>query len=76
MCGWDDGDIRWNTFGLAEYVICDCCGTESGNGDQHLSAVRATRQRWVDAGCPWWWKRPPEGWEPVEQLRQVPPGWR
>ena len=77
VCGYEDGDVRWDDFDCPNYVICDSCGAESGYEDTLLKAVRAHRQRWLQAGAPWWGRKvPPAGWQAPEQLKRVPMEWR
>ncbi len=76
VCGYDAGEVRWE-HDCPTYDICDCCGSESGYEDMLVEAVRAHRQRWLDAGTPWWGRGgPPPGWTPTEQLTRVAPEWR
>lgn len=77
VCGYDDGDVRWDALGCPDYAICSSCGTESGNGDSRLHEVRATRRRWLDAGTPWFCPkdRPPD-WSASQQLERVALNWR
>ncbi len=77
VCGFDEGDERWTGPDGAQYVICPCCGAESGVEDVLLRWVRRHRLRWIRAGHSWWSRQePPAGWDPDEQLAQVPPAWR
>ncbi|MFF1302288.1 hypothetical protein [Streptomyces sp. NPDC058307] len=77
VCGRDDGEVLWDQHGVPQYVICDCCGIESGLGDDHLSKVRETRGYWVAQGAPWDVpKNRPTGWDALEQLSAIPAEWR
>ncbi|CAM5564065.1 hypothetical protein [Streptomyces canus] len=77
VCGRDDGSLLWDRHGVPQYVICDCCGIESGLGDDHLSKVRETRGYWVAQGAPWDVpKNRPAGWDVLDQLSAIPAGWR
>lgn len=77
VCGFDDGDVRWTGPDGAQYVICSCCGAESGVDDVLLTWVRRDRLRWIRSGRPWWsGEGPPEQWNPDAQLSLVPPAWR
>lgn len=52
-----------------DYHICPCCGTEFGNDDQDLTYTQL-RDRWVNAGTPWFFGRPPNRWDPQAQLER------
>lgn len=78
VCGYDDvGEERWTGPDGAQYVICPCCGAESGVEDYNLRAVRESRTKWVQAGCPW---RDsdlrPDNWSFDQQAEQIPQAWR
>jgi hypothetical protein len=49
------------------YSICVCCGTEFGNDDEFLSHAEL-RQQWISKGSRWFFRQPPAGWNPVQQL--------
>ncbi len=52
VCGWDFGEEPW-LDGAPQYLICDCCGAESGVDDLgEQLAVRYLRW-WIDRGCVW-----------------------
>ncbi|MDX3456240.1 hypothetical protein PV396_30600 [Streptomyces sp. ME02-8801-2C] len=77
VCGQDDGTLLRDGYGVPLYVICDCCGIESGLGDDHLSKVRETRGYWVADGARWDVpSRRPENWDLLEQLSHIPAEWR
>jgi hypothetical protein len=50
-----------------EYAICPCCGTEFGNHDEFTSHEEL-RERWIQAGTPWFFRNSPIGWNPILQL--------
>ncbi|MGI5196348.1 hypothetical protein ACQEVY_22315 [Streptomyces sp. CA-288835] len=77
VCGLDDGEVLWNEFGVPQYVICSCCGMESGIGDDNLPQVREVRGYWVASGAKWDSPRHrPEDWDLLKQLANIPPEWR
>ena len=77
VCGYDEGDERWTGPDGAQYVICPCCGAESGVEDIRLAWVRDYRSRWITQGCPWFNKEEqPAGWTVDQQLQAVPDRWR
>jgi hypothetical protein len=49
------------------YNICPCCGTEFANDDQDKTH-NELRQEWVLAGMNFFFREPPEKWDPLEQL--------
>lgn len=67
-----------NWLGAASYGVCESCGFEFGFDDHPGASAGETfaeyRQRWIDAGCPWWYtkKSPPPGWDPWRQLKNAP----
>jgi hypothetical protein len=59
------------------YEICPSCGFEFGVTDDDLGySYESWRQRWVEAGMPWYAEgieERPDGWNPSEQLRGIEP---
>lgn len=77
VCGLDVGDALWNEYGVPQYLICACCATESGIGDDNLSQVREIRGYWVARGAKWDDPRlKPKDWDLLKQLANIPPEWR
>ncbi|MGW6054379.1 hypothetical protein [Streptomyces sp. NPDC055189] len=73
ICGLDDGEALF-AHGFPRYVICECCGNESGIGDDTVTQVRELRGYWVGHGAQW--DRPkdrPTGWDLLKQLGNIPP---
>lgn len=51
VCGKIQDDPPWGEDGKCpNYDICDCCGVEFGYGDCTLTAIRASRERWLVNG--------------------------
>ncbi len=50
ICGYDDGDVLYDEYGCATFVICPCCHSESGIEDCKLSGVRESRGLWSQVG--------------------------
>lgn len=76
VCGLDVGEAR-DEYGVPQYVICDCCGNESGIGDETVSQVRELRGYWVACGASWYSpQRRPDRWDVLAQLTGVPEEWR
>jgi hypothetical protein len=77
VCGLDNGDVLWDEYGVPQYLICPCCATESGIGDDNLSQVREIRGYWVARGAEWDDpKLKPKVWDLLKQLANIPPEWR
>jgi acyl carrier protein len=75
VCGYDLGFPPWKG-GSASDEICPCCGIQFGYHDVaaegRTMVYRDWRYRWVSGGCSWWSKLgPPQGWNPLEQLKRV-----
>lgn len=69
-------DTPWADWGRPSAAPCPCCGTRFGvDTTEPWSPERhgELRQRWVEAGCPWWSgeQKPPQRWDPQRQLRAV-----
>ncbi|MFE9539647.1 hypothetical protein [Streptomyces sp. NPDC006691] len=76
ICGLDDGEALFE-HGFPTYVICDCCGNESGIGDDDLMQVRELRGYWAGHGARWYSPQcRPVDWDPLKQLANLPPRWR
>ncbi len=77
VCGLDEDDERFRGAGSAQYVICSCCGAESGVDDVSTTAVRRYRDRWIARGAPWFTEADrPGDWSLHRQLSQISPEWR
>lgn len=50
-----------------DYHVCPCCGTEFGNDDAEFTHWQL-REMWVAAGARWFFRNPPDGWNPWGQL--------
>jgi hypothetical protein len=58
--GWVDG--------APEYLICDCCGAESGVDERSTEMARRYRAEWAARGYAWWDRaHQPVGWSFTEQ---------
>ena len=76
VCGYDDGSIRWEAEDgelYPSYLICECCGSESGYYDTIIKAIRSNREKWVNNGAKWKHLRSkPQEWDLEKQLAQIP----
>ncbi|SNX88703.1 hypothetical protein SAMN06272735_9197 [Streptomyces sp. TLI_55] len=77
ICGLDVGEVRFDGDGLSVFVVCACCGCESGVEDGTAAAVRRHRESWIGDGAPWFEpKARPADWDLELQLSNIPPEWR
>ena len=76
ICGYDDGSVRWeleNGKLYATYLICECCGAESGYYDTIIKAIKSNRENWINKGAQWRYpKFKPTNWDLEKQLDQIP----
>lgn len=74
ICGLDQDEPLWGADGKsAKYIICECCGAESGIQDYCLEACREYRKKWLSKGGVW--IEPeymPDNWSLEEQLKFIP----
>jgi hypothetical protein len=77
VCGWDLGENGWERVSEApNYVICACCGGESGVDDVTPRRTREYRAAWVSRGCPWFDpSERPVDWNPEPQLELAAAYW-
>lgn len=75
VCGYPDlSDPPHGEEGGASYEICPSCGFQFGVDDEDRGVTYEDwRRDWVAAGTPWRSEgiRPPRGWDPAKQLRNV-----
>ncbi len=77
VCGLDEGEDRWTGPDGAQYVICSCCGAESGVDDLSQDWVRRYRAKWVNEGAAWFSpKERPVDWKLDRQMSRIPAAWR
>lgn len=77
VCGYDEGEDRWTGPDGAQYIICVCCGAESGVDDLDLAWVRRYRAKWIADGSPWFApEERPVDWSLHRQMGQIPTVWR
>lgn len=74
VCGWSDPvhpEELWQGS-VPLYVICSCCGSESGTEDSSWRTALRARKAWLDAGARWFApeERPPD-WDLAAQLERV-----
>ncbi|WP_218122303.1 hypothetical protein [Blastococcus aurantiacus] len=77
VCGYDDHPDERFSDGVPQYLICPCCGSESGIDDVTHDLVRRSRETWVDRGRTW--QAPeerPADWDPGVALAALPARWR
>ncbi|MFE7049327.1 hypothetical protein ACFVAM_13300 [Streptomyces californicus] len=77
ICGFDFEDVATWEHGVPQYVICLCCGMESGLEDTDLEKVRNYRAEWVANGALWASPRHQrENSNVLAQMANIPAGWR
>jgi hypothetical protein len=78
VCGFDDELESERYFvGEPQYIVCPCCGSESGVDDLRPEMVRQARRAWVGSGR--MWREPeerPADWDPDAALAALPARWR
>ena len=78
VCGYELGFPPWRDASPSD-EICPSCGiqfgyTDAAGGDAARRALTYSKWRteWIAAGMPWRSRsQPPEGWDPVAQLRRL-----
>ena len=79
VCGYDLGFPPWKDRS-ASHDNCMCCLIEFGYHDWcegkpelRSAAYDTWRKKWITEGMKWHGgrRKPPEGWDPVEQLKQI-----
>jgi hypothetical protein len=74
VCGWTDAtspDQLWDG-GVPLYVVCDCCGSESGVQDVSWRTALRARKVWIGAGAQWLTPETrPVDWDLAAQLERV-----
>jgi hypothetical protein len=78
VCGFDDELESERYFvGEPQYIVCPCCGSESGVDDLTPEMVRQARRSWDERGRAW--REPeerPATWDPDAALAALPAKWR
>jgi len=79
VCGYDLGFPPWRENSASD-EICPCCRIQFGfhdwdvkSEDDRTKIYENWRARWIEDGMKWRGRgrKPPEGWNPVEQLRGI-----
>lgn len=79
VCGYMLGFHPWEG-GSASDEICPCCYIQfgyddwaEGDGEKRGEIYESWRKRWIEQGMKWSSKgqRPPDAWNPIEQLRSI-----
>jgi hypothetical protein len=77
ICGLDFGSCPSWVEGVPQYVICECCGMESGLEDESIEKVQNYRGWWVGNGANWKYPRhKPKDWDLLKQVANIPAEWR
>jgi hypothetical protein len=75
VCGYDklEDEPFSEEKGRPSFEYCPCCDFQFGYHDDAAGySYEQWREKWVKAGMPWdplTQTLPPEGWNPVEQLK-------
>ncbi|MBI5857596.1 MAG: hypothetical protein HZB42_08085 [Sphingobacteriales bacterium] len=76
ICGHDMGEPAWEDDN-PNWLICNCCGSESGYEDTSVESVRANRSNWVKNGCKWFLlDAKPAEWDLQAQLNRISQKWK
>lgn len=60
----------YNKSGYGSDDICPCCGFQFGYHDypNKEENIKKWRENWINRGCPWHYRTPPEGWDSKKQI--------
>jgi len=73
ICGFNNYPDEFWKDKIPMYIICPCCGCESGNEDYTLETTKLYREKWINQGAIWFLpKEKPEKWDIVKQLKNIP----
>lgn len=74
VCGYDLNEPPWGVTGDSPmFIICPCCGCESGLEDQTIEDMKQYRAQWISSGASWYEKKSkPKHWSLDEQMQNIP----
>jgi hypothetical protein len=73
ICGYNNYPDEFWENGISLYIICPCCGGESGNEDYTVESTKQYREKWLSEGANWFEaKEKPEKWNKEEQFKNIP----
>jgi hypothetical protein len=76
VCGYNVGEPLWED-NYPNWIICDCCGSESGYDDSSNESVHSNRRKWIDGGYKWFNpQKKPASWNFRQQLNNIPEKWK
>ena len=77
VCGMRQAFPPWgDDEATPSYRLCHCCGTTFGLEDLRFVDVIKRRIAWVADGMNWMTsEEKPDGWDPKQQLAQIPEKW-
>jgi len=76
VCGYNAGESLWEN-GDPNWIICDCCGAESGYHDFTKDSASSNRMKWINDGCNWFSpEKKPANWDLQQQLSNIPAQWK
>lgn len=72
VCGYNNSESFWDNENPT-YIICPCCGCESGNEDYTVESAKEYRAEWIENGAEWFDKSlKPSEWALSVQLEEIP----
>lgn len=73
VCGYDNSPEEFWEDNNPMYIICPCCGCESGNEDYTIESAKEYRIEWIEKGMKWFDNSlKPEDWSFTNQLERIP----
>jgi hypothetical protein len=77
VCGFNNyPEVFWGNT-IPFYIICPCCGCESGNDDYTIESTKNYRVKWINEGANWFEpSEKPVSWNLTEQIKNVPRGFK
>jgi len=53
VCGFNNYPDNFWEGDIPMYIICPCCGCESGNEDYTVESTKQYRENWIKRGAIW-----------------------
>ena len=75
VCGFDNYPDEFWENNSPMYIICPCCGCESGNEDYDIKSIKKYREEWLNKGAIWFNEKiKPKDWDLLKQLKNITSG--
>ncbi len=72
ICGYDIYPDKFRGGDTPTYIICPCCGAESGYEDSTPKSIENCRQKWIDNQMIWFDKSiKPANWDFKQQIENI-----